>query len=106
MGAFVFYALMVGGGVATISEVWGELQRAAGAAERLVDLINARSLIADPGTQETAASAKSGTFSQRSRETCRPVSGNRTEKGVGAPGTVAVHWPPWIRPNGLQVRSP
>ena len=49
LGAFVFYAIMVGSGVATISEVWGELQRAAGAAERLVELISTRSLIADPG---------------------------------------------------------
>jgi ATP-binding cassette subfamily B protein len=48
LGAFVFYAIMVGSGVATISEVWGELQRAAGAAERLVELINTRSLIDDP----------------------------------------------------------
>ena len=49
LGAFVFYAIMVGSGVATISEVWGELQRAAGAAERLVELISTRSLIQDPG---------------------------------------------------------
>ncbi|MEP5568259.1 MAG: ABC transporter transmembrane domain-containing protein [Halioglobus sp.] len=49
LGAFVFYAIMVGSGVATISEVWGELQRAAGAAERLVELISTRSLIDDPG---------------------------------------------------------
>ena len=49
LGAFVFYAIMVGSGVATISEVWGEVQRAAGAAERLVELINTPSLIADPG---------------------------------------------------------
>tara|TARA_R110002110_G_scaffold205066_7_gene417205 strand:- start:354675 stop:356498 length:1824 start_codon:yes stop_codon:yes gene_type:complete len=48
LGAFVFYAIMVGSGVATISEVWGELQRAAGAAERLIELINTRSLILDP----------------------------------------------------------
>jgi ATP-binding cassette subfamily B protein len=49
LGAFVFYAVMVGTGVATISEVWGELQRAAGAAERLVELTNTRSPIEDPG---------------------------------------------------------
>ena len=49
LGAFVFYAIMVGSGVATISEVWGELQRAAGAAERLLDLLNTRSAIEDTG---------------------------------------------------------
>lgn len=36
--AFLFYAIMVASGVATISEVIGEVQRAAGAAERLIEL--------------------------------------------------------------------
>ncbi len=49
LGAFVFYALMVGMGFATVSEVWGELQRAAGAAERLLELIHTDSLIEDSG---------------------------------------------------------
>jgi ATP-binding cassette subfamily B protein len=53
LGAFVFYAIMVGTGLATISEVWGDLQRAAGAAERLVELINTHSLIQDPPTPAT-----------------------------------------------------
>ncbi len=48
LGAFVFYAVMVGMGFATVSEVWGELMRAAGAADRLVELINTPSLITDP----------------------------------------------------------
>ena len=55
LGAFVFYAIMVGSGVATVSEVWGELQRAAGAAERLIELLNTRSLIDDPGPQNLPA---------------------------------------------------
>ena len=59
LGAFVFYAIMVGSGVATISEVWGDLQRAAGAAERLIELINTDSLIVDPGTAvETTTSVQ------------------------------------------------
>ena len=53
LGAFVFYAIMVGTGVATISEVWGELQRAAGAAERLIELINTQSPIHDPGERKS-----------------------------------------------------
>lgn len=36
--AFLFYAVMVAGSVATISEVIGEVQRAAGATERLIEL--------------------------------------------------------------------
>jgi len=48
--AFAFYAIMVGSGFGTISEVWGELQRAAGAAERLLDLIATDSDIPNKGT--------------------------------------------------------
>lgn len=48
LAAFVFYAIIVASGVATVSEVMGELQRAAGATERLSELMNADSLIKDP----------------------------------------------------------
>ncbi len=41
LSAFMFYAVMVAGSVATISEVIGEIQRAAGAAERLIELVEA-----------------------------------------------------------------
>ncbi|MEP4486107.1 ABC transporter transmembrane domain-containing protein [Marinobacter alexandrii] len=49
LAAFSFYAIMVGAGFGTISEVWGEVQRAAGAAERLLELLHTKSLISDPG---------------------------------------------------------
>ncbi|WOX07299.1 ABC transporter transmembrane domain-containing protein [Microbulbifer pacificus] len=45
LAAFVFYAIMMGSAVATISEVYGELQRATGATERLVDLLNVKAEI-------------------------------------------------------------
>ncbi len=45
LAAFVFYAIMMATAVATISEVYGELQRASGATERLVDLLNVKTLI-------------------------------------------------------------
>jgi ATP-binding cassette subfamily B protein len=48
LGAFVFYAVMVGAAVATLSEVWGELQRAAGATDRLMELLHEKSLISEP----------------------------------------------------------
>ncbi|MBT0585122.1 ABC transporter transmembrane domain-containing protein [Alteromonas oceanisediminis] len=44
--AFMFYAVLAGGSVATISEVIGEIQKAAGASERLMGLLDARSHIA------------------------------------------------------------
>lgn len=45
---FVIYAVMVAGAVAALSEIWGELQRAAGATERLVELLNATDQVNDP----------------------------------------------------------
>lgn len=45
LAAFVFYAIMMATAIATISEVYGELQRASGATERLVDLLNVKTLI-------------------------------------------------------------
>lgn len=48
LAAFVFYALIVGMAFGTLSEVIGELQRAAGAAERISELLAARSRITAP----------------------------------------------------------
>ena len=45
---FVIYSVMVAGAVAALSEIWGELQRAAGATERMVELIHAADPIRDP----------------------------------------------------------
>ncbi|MDA1287805.1 MAG: ABC transporter transmembrane domain-containing protein [Proteobacteria bacterium] len=45
---FLIYAVMVAGAVAALSEIWGELQRAAGATERLVELLNVRDTVDDP----------------------------------------------------------
>ncbi|HBD12771.1 MAG TPA: ABC transporter ATP-binding protein [Porticoccaceae bacterium] len=50
LGAFVFYALLVAMGVATLSEVYGELQRAVGATERLMELLAAQPEICAPET--------------------------------------------------------
>lgn len=58
LGAFVFYAIVVAGSVATISEVIGEVQRAAGAAERLFELLSIKSLISAPEKPVDASSLK------------------------------------------------
>ena len=52
---FIFYALLAGGGVGALSEVWGELQRAAGASERLMELLKTEPLIAAPAHPKTLA---------------------------------------------------
>ncbi|MDF0732461.1 ABC transporter transmembrane domain-containing protein [Pseudomonas entomophila] len=48
LAAFVFYSLIVGSAFGTLSEVIGELQRAAGAAERIAELLAASSAILAP----------------------------------------------------------
>ncbi len=45
---FVIYAVMVAGAVGALSEIWGELQRAAGATERLVELLHTEDAVKDP----------------------------------------------------------
>jgi ATP-binding cassette subfamily B protein len=48
LSAFVFYAFVVATGAGTVSEVWGELLRAAGATERVMEILDARPAIAAP----------------------------------------------------------
>jgi ATP-binding cassette subfamily B protein len=48
LAQFVVYAALVGSSGAALSEMWGELQRASGAMERLAQLLDARPAIADP----------------------------------------------------------
>ncbi|MDK8874502.1 MULTISPECIES: ABC transporter transmembrane domain-containing protein [Paracoccus] len=45
---FVIYAVLVAGAVGALSEIWGELQRAAGATERLTELLTAQDSLTDP----------------------------------------------------------
>ncbi|MFV3290096.1 ABC transporter transmembrane domain-containing protein [Pseudomonas sp. NY11955] len=52
LAAFVFYSLIVGSAFGTLSEVIGELQRAAGAAERIAELLAAHSAILPPSAAQ------------------------------------------------------
>ncbi|MEL6520545.1 MAG: ABC transporter transmembrane domain-containing protein [Pseudomonadota bacterium] len=73
---FVIYAAIVAGSVAALSEIWGELQRAAGATERLVELLNATDSVEDPSD---------------------PLALERPAKGAVAFENVSFHYP--TRPN-------
>jgi ATP-binding cassette, subfamily B, bacterial len=56
---FVMYAVLIAGSIGALSEVWGDLQRAAGATERLVELMHAEPTIAPvsaPGAHLAAGS--------------------------------------------------
>ncbi len=57
LGSFVFYAIVVAGSMGSLSEIWGELQRAAGASERLLELLNEEPKIAAPENPETLGGA-------------------------------------------------
>ncbi len=48
LGQFLLYSVLVAGSAASLSEMWGELQRAAGALERIVELLQARPDIEAP----------------------------------------------------------
>ncbi len=50
LSAFVFYAVLLASSVATISEIWGEIQRAAAAADRLLEILAERPQIAAPAS--------------------------------------------------------
>jgi ATP-binding cassette subfamily B protein len=46
--SFVFYAILVASSFGTIAEVWGDIMRASGATERLIELLHTRSPILSP----------------------------------------------------------
>jgi len=56
LAAFVFYSIIVGSAVGSISEVISELQRAAGAMERIIELLESQSEIVSPSTQPKSLS--------------------------------------------------
>jgi ATP-binding cassette, subfamily B, bacterial len=81
LGQFVLYAVFAAGSVAGLSEVWGDVLRAAGAMERLGELLDERPEIVEPA-QPLALS--------------RPVSGALRFDGVSfhyptRPDTAALH---------------
>ena len=52
LASFVLYAAMVAGSVSTMAEVWGDVMRAAGATERLLELLHAEPAIAETRTPQ------------------------------------------------------
>ena len=48
LSAFIFYAVLLASAGAAMSELWGEMQRAAGAAERILELLAEQPAIASP----------------------------------------------------------
>ena len=72
LSAFVFYAVIVAGAVGTISEVIGELQRAAGATERLFELLAVVPEISPPVSPRAFPSPARGTVAFEGVTFCYP----------------------------------
>lgn len=60
LAQFLIYAILVAGSVSFLSEVWGELQRAAGATERLVELLAVQDSVQDPAQPRPLAQPTEG----------------------------------------------
>lgn len=64
---FVLYAVLIAGSIGALSETWGDLQRAAGATERLVELMQAEPALAIfPTSTPTPTSSSSPSADPRS----------------------------------------
>jgi len=72
LGAFVFYAIMVAMSVATISEVYGELQRAAGSATRLLELLEITSQIKTPESPKVIETSHNSIIEFKDLDFCYP----------------------------------
>ncbi|SLN42134.1 ABC transporter transmembrane domain-containing protein [Pseudooctadecabacter jejudonensis] len=57
---FMIYTIMVAGAVAALTEIWSELQRAAGATERLVELLTEEDAVRDPVTPAAMPDTRHG----------------------------------------------
>lgn len=47
LASFVLYATMVAGSISTMAQVWGDMMRAAGATERLLELLHTKTAVAE-----------------------------------------------------------
>jgi ATP-binding cassette subfamily B protein len=61
--AFIIYGFLTGGGVGALSETWGDMQRAAGASERLMELLHEVPAIRAPAHPKLLPAQPSGRVS-------------------------------------------
>jgi ATP-binding cassette subfamily B protein len=90
LAKFLSYAIFMGSAVASLSEMWGELQRAAGAMERTVELLESRPSIQVPAAPVALNAAARGqitfdhlTFSYPSRRDTRALADFHLEVAPG-----------------------
>ena len=90
LGQFVLYALFVGVSAAALSEIWGEVQRASGAMERLTELllmnpaiVAPENPISLPAASERSVSFDQVSFSYPSRPDVRAINDLRLHISAG-----------------------
>jgi len=88
--AFIIYGFLTGGGVGALSEVWGDLQRAAGASERLMELLHEVPAIRAPENPRHLPARPSGavsfenvTFSYPTRPDTKALNGFSLDVAAG-----------------------
>ncbi|HEY6630462.1 MAG TPA: ABC transporter transmembrane domain-containing protein [Rhizobiaceae bacterium] len=62
LGQFLIYSVFAAGALGSLSEVWGELSQAAGAAERLTEILAERPTIAPPANPKPLPSSGKGSI--------------------------------------------
>lgn len=72
LSQFVMYAIMAATSVGALSTVWSELKKAAGALERIIELMNTEPAIQDPATPEAIKSPVLGKISIESMSFAYP----------------------------------
>ncbi|MGR8922073.1 MAG: ABC transporter transmembrane domain-containing protein [Gammaproteobacteria bacterium] len=72
LGQFLLYAVFVGGSTAGLSEIWGSLQQAAGATERLVELLATQPDEAPPANPVTLPARLDGALAFEAVRFCYP----------------------------------
>ena len=73
LGQFVLYAVLVAGSFAALAEVWGEVQRAAGAMERIMELLTTTPEIRDPAQPQAATQPARGEVRLEQVDFCYPA---------------------------------
>jgi ATP-binding cassette subfamily B protein len=107
LGQFILYASIVAGSIGALSEVMGEAQRAAGATERLLELLAARSDIRNPAHPRAACARRQWRRPRAARRDLRlsvaPGHGGAVARVAGDPPgeTVAV-----VGPSGRRQDHP
>ena len=82
LAQFVLYAALVAGSMGALSEVWGDLQRAAGATERLAELMQPAPVRAGPGANTGLANASLGRVAATDSAAAREASEMPMGEGV------------------------